>query len=401
MNLIYRHEGVLKVIALSISIIFWLALVLGTFGIALLYFLLIFIAYLFAQSGFISYLKGTAIKVSASQHPDLHDRLLHCCKTIGLEPVPDCYLLRTNTFNAVATRFLGRNFVVLFADVVDALAERPDAINFYIGHELGHIHRKHLQLQVVTLPASVLPLLGAGYHRAREYTCDRYGLVCCKDLMTANEALVAIAAGNSRFASTSADAFVGQDDTGTFWMSFHELIGDYPWLTKRVSAIGAAVRGEEAAQPSRNFFAWVLALFVPRLGVAGGGGSALIVIAIIGILAAIAIPAYQDYMVRSQITAGLNGAAPFKAAVTRYVIERQEWPTSAADLGDTAPVLDPNAARYASVEIVQDGAIIITYGTSSLAGHTVTLAPAIRDHQIVWRCYSEDTPAKWLPVTCR
>ena len=401
MHLVYKHEGALKTIALVISIIFWLALIVGTFGIALVYVLFIFIGYLFAQSAFISYLKGTAIRVSPSQHPDLHQRLLDCCKAIGLEVVPDCYLLRTNTFNALATRFLGRNFVVLFADVVDALASRPDSINFYIGHELGHIHRKHLVWHTVLFPASLLPLIGAGYRRACEYTCDRYGLRCSKDLGTASEALVAIGAGNSRFASTSAEAFVSQANTGSFWMAFHELIGDYPWLTKRVGAISAAAREVEPQHPRRNFFAWVLALFVPRFGIAGGGASALIVVAVIGILAAIAIPAYQDYTNRAQVIAGLNGAVPFKVAVAEYAVRQRAWPGSLADLGDSAPALDANAARYATVDISQGGVIRITYNTSTLRGHTVTLAPDVRDQQIVWRCFSDDMQPKWLPAQCR
>jgi hypothetical protein len=61
--------------------------------------------------------------------------------------VPEAYLLQMGgMLNAFATRFLGRDFLVLYSDVVDGLADNPDALNFYIGHEIGHIKRKHLTL---------------------------------------------------------------------------------------------------------------------------------------------------------------------------------------------------------------------------------------------------------------
>ncbi len=400
MNLVYKHEKSLKVISAVISITFWVLLVVGTIGIALIYGLLFYIAFLFAHSAFISHLKGGGIRISANQHPDINERLAHCCRTIGLDEIPECYLLRTSTFNALATRFLGRNFVVLFADVIDALRDHPDALNFYIGHELGHIHRKHLRWHWVLMPASILPLLGAAYRRAQEYTCDRYGLACSKDLATANVALLAIAAGDSRYASTSAEAFATQSHTGGFWMSFHELTGDYPWLTKRVSSMSAAARDAEPQHPRRNFFAWLLALFVPRFG-AGGAASMLVVVAIIGILAAIAIPAYQDYTTRAQVTLGLNAAGPFKNAVEQFAYEDQSWPGSTEELGERAPQVAEAATQHVAVEVTENGVVVVTYLTGALADHTVSLAPDVQNQEIVWTCYSDDLEPKVLPRNCR
>ena len=65
----------------------------------------------------------------------------------------------------------------------------------------------------------------------------------------------------------------------------------------------------------------------------------MIVVAIIGILAAIAIPAYQDYTIRSQVTEGLNLAGSLKAEVAEYYAQRGAWPTAivgaAGTLGHT------------------------------------------------------------------
>jgi type IV pilus assembly protein PilA len=59
----------------------------------------------------------------------------------------------------------------------------------------------------------------------------------------------------------------------------------------------------------------------------------MIVIAIIGILAAIAIPAYQDYVIRSQVSEGLAMASATKASVAEYFADRGDWPASNGDLG--------------------------------------------------------------------
>ena len=72
MDAVYKNERPLFVIALLISLLVWGVLIVVTFGIALLYVLLFFVIYLFVQSAFISYLKGTAVHITAAQFPDLH-----------------------------------------------------------------------------------------------------------------------------------------------------------------------------------------------------------------------------------------------------------------------------------------------------------------------------------------
>ena len=104
-SLVYPNEKRLFVIALVISLIAWLAIIGGTFGIALIYVLFGFLFYLFAQSAFISYLRGHAAHITAEQFPDLHQRVLEAAARLGVDPVPDAYLLHGNgAFNAFATR---------------------------------------------------------------------------------------------------------------------------------------------------------------------------------------------------------------------------------------------------------------------------------------------------------
>lgn len=401
MDLVYKNENALKLIAIIVSLIAWFAVVYFTKGLVLLYVLIFGLIYLFAQSGFIAYLRGTGVRVSETQYPDVHRALTEACRKLNLDPVPECYVLRTNTFNALATRFLGRSFVVLFADVVETLREHPSSLDFYLGHELGHLARRHLQWHVPLMPASFLPLLGTAHRRAQEYTCDRHGLACSPSLEAAQLGLLAIATGGSRLAATNVGGYIQQSQaTGSFWMSFHELIGDYPWLTKRVAEITAVGQGGTATHPRRNPFAWILAAFVPRFG-ATGSASLIITVAMIGVLAAIAIPAYQDYVIRSQVAEGLALAAGYKAAVEDAGATTVDDVAALSTESLALPAAVPTASYVDSIT-VQSGAVVIVYGRSAhrgLTGQRLVLTPAVVEGgNIEWICGPAPAPPGATPV---
>lgn len=301
MSIIYNKEKTLFMILATISVIFWLAFIVGTVGIGLLWLLVFFIIYLFAHSGFISYIRGTGVEVTEEQFPELYRDFTFCCEKLDIQKQPTLFLLNSDgILNALATKFLGKQYVVLYSSIVEALESRPQAIRFYIGHELGHIKRKHLNWGPILLPATWLPLVGAAYFRACEYSSDLHGATCCEEPKDAAFAIGVLAAGNSLWKKINYDVYSKQsDETGGFWMSFHELVSDYPWLTKRLKHVMLKMQGSEYKVPMRNPIAWFFALFVPRFGI-GGGGSFIAIIAIVGILAAVAIPAYQDYIKRAQ-----------------------------------------------------------------------------------------------------
>lgn len=401
MDLVYKNEKPLFRIAVLLSAIFWVALTVSTFGIVLIYLLLGYLFFLFAHSAFISHLKGSGVKISTEQYPDLFEKLTQGCNKVGLKTTPDAYLLRTDFFNALATKFLGRHFVVLFTDVVDALESQPDAIDFYIGHELGHIHRKHLTWGTFIMPASVLPILGTALKRAEEYTCDRYGVACCASEDDIKAALAAIAAGDTKWKSINIDAYLKQIScTNEFWMSFNEVTSDYPWLTKRMATSLALSRGEEIKHPRRNGFAWFLSCFIPRFG-AGGAGSLLVTVAMIGILAAVALPAYQDYVERARFASAYSSAQTVKTKVTDYIISHGEWPESMQSLGyENDELVD--GANNAQIGLYNNGILGIKVGvTDSGEEKYIVLEPEVTEDNISWKCYGENIPIKHLPPVCK
>ncbi|MYM70172.1 M48 family metalloprotease [Pseudoduganella sp. FT55W] len=400
MNLIYKNETTLFGIMLAVSLLIWAALVIGTVGMALLYLLLFFISYCFAQSALVSYLKGTAVQITPAQFPDLHQRIEACCQRLALDEVPEAYLLQMGgAFNAFATRFLGNNFIVLYSDVVDALEDRPDAINFYIGHEIGHIKRNHLRWSALLAPAAVLPLLGAAYARAREYTCDRHGFHACDDLKSAQVGLAALAAGGKRWRQLSVSNYTAQaQQSNGFWMSFHELVGDYPWLVKRMAVVRGLAQGNEVVAPGRHGLAYLLALFVPRLGV-GGAGSVLALMALIGVLAAVAVPAYSDYTAKARMAQAVVVGHDATAAVERYFYANGRGPETLEQAGYA--MADPNHAVQDITVDPGNGMVRVFPSDLNYRGKAIAFTPRVDENKrVVWQCASEDIPSRVLPAEC-
>lgn len=394
-SLVYKHERPLFVIHVVIATLFWIAIIVGTLGIALLYLFAIFLGYLFAQSALIAWIRGNGVRITAQQFPDLYVRYQHCCQALGMKDLPDAYLVNgQGVLNAFATKFLGRYFVVLYSNVVDAMMDEPDAINFYIGHELAHVRRKHLKWGPYIWPAMILPLIGAGYSRAREYTCDAFGRACCADALSAMKGVVALAAGEKRWAVVNVPAYLEQArDTGGFWMSFHELIADYPWTVKRA----ARIANPDQAAPSRNPFAWVLALFIPRLGFGGGLAGTLILVFIIGILAAVAIPAYQDYVTRAKVAEAVGVGRGATEAVADYYYAKMVIPVTLEQAGFSV-----TSALVRQVTVDEKGAVKVTLSVAPFEGKSVSFLPSMDENKrIKWRCMSEDIQDKHLPMQCR
>lgn len=146
----------------------------------------------------------------------------------------------------------------------------------------------------------------------------------------------------------------------------------------------------------------------------------MIVVAIMGVLATMAMPSYQDRVIRTQVSEGINLAAFVRESVQEYYRKNRRFPADNAALG--LPPSSQIVGNHVSSVAVVEGAVVITYGNRVnrfIAGKKLTLRPAVvSGHPVVpiaWVCGNAsapekmqvagrndtDIPATQLPIDCR
>ena len=120
----------------------------------------------------------------------------------------------------------------------------------------------------------------------------------------------------------------------------------------------------------------------------------MIVVAIIGILAAVALPAYQDYTVRTRVSELILAASSAKTALSEGMQTSgswsQQWMSS---------ITISNTGMISSASIGTSGQIIVS-GTAPTSSSIVTMTPSTTtDNKLVWSCTG--TPSKYMPASCR
>jgi hypothetical protein len=136
--------------------------------------------------------------------------------------------------------------------------------------------------------------------------------------------MLTLSGGKECGRTLDAEAFASQhEEERGFFVSLHELTSHYPTLSRRVRALRDLQTGAVSRSAPRNPFAYFIALFMPGGQVGGGGSSALIVVVMIGLLAAMAIPAFQKVRQASIERACYNNRRMLGAALSQHVLEHQ------------------------------------------------------------------------------
>lgn len=215
------------------AVLLYLILLVTIIGIT--YFLLLGLCIWILQGLFIGHLKANAVKLSEKQYPEAYQIAADACANLEYMKMPDIYVIQEGgMLNAMATKFCGKNFVVIYSDVLEvAYNEGLDALRFIMAHELAHHKRNHLLKHAWLMPALFIPFLGAAYSRACEYSCDSIATFIQPN--NAINGLLILLAGTKLYKKLNVTDYLktAQQEIG-FWSWFAEITASHPHLCKRI-----------------------------------------------------------------------------------------------------------------------------------------------------------------------
>jgi Zn-dependent protease with chaperone function len=275
-DVVYKHEQAYFVIALFVSIITYAALLVSVIGIV--YVVLFMGISLFLHALMLAYIRINGVRLNPDQFPEIYEKVKALCDKIEISFVPDVYVLESSgELNAFATRFFGRNMIVLYSTIFELIEqEAEDELTFVIAHELAHIKRRHISKQLLILPAMWVPGLRQAYSRACEYTCDRYAAYYTQNLEAAKNSLTMLAIGKSLYKYVNRNQYLNQvnEEKGFFvWLS--EKLSTHPPLPKRIDHIdrflNQADQGLSANHRSITMWIWLPVSILLLTVVIGGG----------------------------------------------------------------------------------------------------------------------------------
>jgi len=339
----WSSERPLRWLIALAALALWIAIAVSIVGAIYAAFLGVF--FFVVHLAFITRLRGNGVKLGPDQMPELHARVVELSRRVGLDPVPDAYVLQAGgALNALATRFLSRTFIVLYSDLLEACGDNTEARDMIVAHELGHLHAGHLRWRWLLLPGLAVPFLGQLYSRACEYTSDRYGMAVCRDREAGLRGLAILAGGGKNGARVNLEALARQrEDMNSIWMKIGEWLGTHPPIARRLAVLEPRLAPAPSSELRARLGAFVIVAVV-TLGPAIGAGVLVkerLVPAIQNAIAqaqarqsAAADPATQETLARNQILSlaqaveghrARTGALPVDGAAV-YEIWRAEHP---------------------------------------------------------------------------
>lgn len=198
--------------------------------------LLFAVAYMYAQ------VRSNAIKITPRQFPEVYELIVRYCRRLGLQEIPDAYVVQENgVLNAFSSFVLRKKYIQINADLFEiAYREYHDlkSIGFVIAHELSHIRLKHASFgyQLSIYWANYVPFLGTALSRAREYSCDRVAQVITQD--SGVEAIMSLFAGKHLYKRVNVQDYLDNVyNIKGFFVWIYNALSTHPILPKRIVAL--------------------------------------------------------------------------------------------------------------------------------------------------------------------
>lgn len=239
----YRHpkEKLYFLLAASIGGIIWLAIILGTVGIALVYVLFVGLGLFIAEKFLEASLYGNSIEVSETQLPEINQRVKDMGERMGLTNLPKVFVLNGNGLtNALAVKLFSGKYILLFSDLIDKTIYGDDrtALDFVIAHELAHHKMGHLSLwkNLLIKPSMFIPFLGSAYSRACEFTADGVAREMTST-DSGKRSLSYITAGSLKVSEgVCPESFLKQEQSINGLFGFlSEILSTHPRTTRRIA----------------------------------------------------------------------------------------------------------------------------------------------------------------------
>ena len=201
------HSAVGWILFLVFGPIIFLFTILGTYGVAIIGWLIAGILYSYRNAKARAQLKGSAVRVDGGQFPEIHEATRTMAERLGLQECPDVYIIEDNQQNAFALKHGSRRCIMLIDDIVyGALATgNLNVLHFIIAHELAHHALGHTHVLRSWIASSYFPL-----SRLDEFTCDAVADALIGDRSGSRDALALLLVGPQLFQRVNKDALEQQ-----------------------------------------------------------------------------------------------------------------------------------------------------------------------------------------------
>ncbi|GEE02361.1 hypothetical protein nbrc107696_28070 [Gordonia spumicola] len=258
-----RHPWEIPVLVIAVLLtigVYAVVLLLVALGYLSEYFLvpllLPFMVFLGRGIGYAS-VQANAVQITPTQFPEAFTMVVEAAARYGMEYVPDAYVMAGNgQINAFASGHGFRRFVVVYSDLfeVGGRARSPEALEFVIGHEVGHIAAGHVSYwrQLFSSFIMNIPILGSLLSRAQEYTADNYGYYTRPDGAASTIGL--LASGKYMLSAVDFDQFADRAvHQRGFFIVVANALSSHPILTWRAAALRDRTRSGSILLRPRTF----------------------------------------------------------------------------------------------------------------------------------------------------